>query len=322
MLENDSFIFFVEESSSGKRLDLFIASQISNCSRSHAATLIRSGIIHVHGDIKKPGYRIKTGDKISGYIPPPESISYEPEPIPLDLLYFDDDLIVINKQPGLVVHPAPGHYGGTLVNALLYHFPELQGVGGKARPGIVHRLDKDTSGTLVVAKNDFSHQCLSMQFKTRQIIKEYLALVHGEMMDDSGDISLPIGRHPVDRKKMATASRKTREALTCWHVKERFTGITLLKLNLMTGRTHQIRVHCAAINHPIVGDPVYTSRKEEKNILSKIGLPDAAKSISRQMLHSWRLTLVHPVTQKILTFESPLPDDMKKLIGKLRAPLH
>ncbi|HPA13971.1 MAG TPA: RluA family pseudouridine synthase [Desulfobacterales bacterium] len=318
MSDTNAFRLFADESNSGQRLDTFIASHIVNCSRSRAASLIRNGIIDVDGGKKKPGYRIKTGDKISGYIPAPESIQYEPEAIPIDLLYVDNDLIVINKQPGLVVHPAAGHYNGTLVNALLYHFPELQGIGGKVRPGIVHRLDKDTSGTMVVAKNDLSHNFLSLQFKSRKVKKEYLALVHGEISDDSGEISLPIGRHPMDRKKMSTISRRSRQAFTFWQVQERFFYITLLKLNLMTGRTHQIRVHCSAINHPILGDPVYSSRKKERDIVLKLGCSESASSISRQMLHAWRISFTHPVTGKIMSFESPIPPDMQGLINELR----
>jgi 23S rRNA pseudouridine1911/1915/1917 synthase len=308
------FTILVDASDSGKRLDLLVASRIPDCSRSVAANLIRNGKIKVQGDAKKPGYRTKTGDEICGHIPLPEPVLFKPEPIPIDILYEDDDIIVVNKPPGLVVHPAPGHYSGTLVNALLYHCPDLEGIGGEIRPGIVHRLDKDTSGVLVVAKNGRAHHNLALQFKLRRVKKEYLALVHGKMESDSGTILLPIGRHPVDRKKMSTRSRKSRVAETIWQVKEKFDKATLVELNLKTGRTHQIRVHFAAINHPIVGDPVYGGRKAGKKVEYGKNL---FISVSRQMLHARRLGFTHPVTQKTLSFEAPIPPDIENVLKKL-----
>jgi 23S rRNA pseudouridine1911/1915/1917 synthase len=242
-------------------------------------------------------------------------ISFKPESIPIEILYEDDDIVVINKQAGIVVHPAPGHYSGTLVNALLHHCPGLNGIGGAMRPGIVHRLDKDTSGALVVAKNDKAHVNLSKQFKSRQIKKKYLALVYGKMESDSGSVSLPIGRHPVDRKKMSTNSKKSRVAETTWHVRERFESASLIEVDLKTGRTHQIRVHCAAVKHPVLGDTVYGPRKtgrENKN------LKDVFKSVSRQMLHAWRLEFTHPVTETKVSFEAPIPSDMQAVITALR----
>ncbi|MBU4186274.1 MAG: RluA family pseudouridine synthase, partial [Proteobacteria bacterium] len=242
-------------------------------------------------------------------IPPPEPVLSEPEPHDIDILYEDTHIIIINKEPGLVVHPAPGHNKGTLVNRLLYHCPELEGIGGKLRPGIVHRLDKDTSGTMVVAKNDAAHINLAAQFKSRKIKKIYLALVHGVVKSESGSISLPIGRHPSDRKKISTVSRKSRSAKTFWKVIERFNGATFLELDLKTGRTHQIRVHCAAINHPIVGDPVYGGKKAAKKLPT---------SVPRQMLHAWQLEFTHPATGEVMSFESPIPQDMEKVIEMLR----
>ncbi len=271
--------------------------------------MIIEGHIHVQGEKKKPGYRVKAGEEISGNIPSPIPAVFKPEPIEIDILYEDEHLIVINKRAGIVVHPAPGHYSGTLVNALLYHCPDIGTISGEIRPGIVHRLDKDTSGTLVVAKNSIIHENLSMQFKSRTIKKEYLALVHGEMESDSGSINLSIGRHPVHRKRMSTKSRKGREAETLWEVRERFKNATLIKVNLKTGRTHQIRVHCAAINHPVIGDPVYCTRKAEKDLQNKA---------ARQMLHAWRLKIFHPDLQKKMTFESPIPQDMEECIKALR----
>lgn len=315
MHDQSAFTILVNTHDSGKRLDLYIASSISDCSRSVATNLIRNGKIRVQGMVRKPGYRIKAGDEICGYIPPPTPILFKPEPIPIDILYEDDDIIVINKHPGLVIHPGPGHHSGTLVNALLYHCPNLEGIGGALRPGIVHRLDKDTSGVLVVAKNDRAHHHLSKQFKSRQVKKEYLALVYGKMESDSGSVSLPIGRHPVDRKKMSTNSRKSRVAETTWQIRERFELASLIKVNLKTGRTHQIRVHCAAIKHPVIGDNVYGPRKTGKNVTHGKNL---FGSIPRQMLHAWRIVLTHPDSKTMVSFEAPIPSDMQAVITALR----
>jgi 23S rRNA pseudouridine1911/1915/1917 synthase len=317
MHDQSTFTILVDTPDSGKRLDLYIASFISDCSRSAATNLIRNGKIRVQGMVRKPGYRIKAGDEICGCIPPPTPILSKPEPIPIDILHEDDDIIVVNKQPGLVVHPAPGHHSGTLVNALLYHCPKLEGIGGELRPGIVHRLDKDTSGVLVVAKNDRTHHHLSRQFKSRRVEKEYLALVYGKMESDSGSVSLPIGRHPVDRKKMSTNSRKSRVAETTWQVRERFVLASLIEVNLITGRTHQIRVHCAAIGHPVMGDSVYGPRKTGKNVTYGKNL---FGSVPRQMLHAWRIVLAHPVTEAMVSFEAPIPSDMQAVITALRQP--
>jgi 23S rRNA pseudouridine1911/1915/1917 synthase len=322
MPANGAFSIRVKPSDKDKRLDVLVASLLSDCTRTFVAGLIVAEHIQVDGQPKKPGYRVKSGEKISGVIPPPVSIEFKPEPIPIDILYEDDHIIVVNKQAGLVVHPAPGHYSGTLVNGLLYHCPDLGGIGGELRPGIVHRLDKDTSGTLIVAKNDAAHHHLSRQFKSRQIKKEYLALVHGILKTATGSIKLPIGRHPVDRKRMSTVSPKGRTAETKWRVKEEFQGITLLSLNLMTGRTHQIRVHCAAMHHPIVGDKVYRPRHLEKTIAKGHERSDKLlqilKTVKRQMLHAWRLSFCHPHTGEAVSFESPLPGDMAQLIKKIR----
>jgi 23S rRNA pseudouridine1911/1915/1917 synthase len=320
-----AFSIRVKPSDKDKRLDVLVASLLSDCTRTSIAGLIVAEHIQVDGQPKKPGYRVKSGEKISGVIPPPvppDPVKFKPEPIPIDILYEDDHIIVVNKQPGLVVHPAPGHFSGTLVNGLLYHCPDLGGIGGELRPGIVHRLDKDTSGTMIVAKNDAAHNNLSRQFKSRQIKKEYLALVHGIVKTATGSIKLPIGRHPVDRKRMSTISPKARTAETTWRVKEEFQGFTLLSLDLMTGRTHQIRVHCAALHHPIVGDKVYGPRKLEKTIARDHRQSDkilqVLKSVKRQMLHAWRLGFTHPVTQKEMCIESPVPDDMVYLMDRLR----
>jgi len=313
-----AFTILVDEPDSGRRLDLFVASRIAACSRAVAADLIRRGAIRVQGSEKKPGYRVRPGDEISGRIPSPRPVELVPEPINIDILYEDKHLIVVNKQPDLVVHPAPGHLTGTLVHGLLHHCPDLEGIGGELRPGIVHRLDKNTSGTLVVAKNAVALQHLAGQFKSRKIKKDYLALVHGEIQADSGTISLPVGRHPTDRKRMSTASRKSRVAETTWQVKERFWGATMIDLNLKTGRTHQIRVHCAAIGHPIVGDTVYGGRRTRKTIAKGNDLSDILGAVTRQMLHARRLEIVHPVTETTVRFEAPVPQDMQELISALR----
>ena len=322
-----AFTILANESDQGRRLDVVVSDHLPGCSRSLAVNLITNLEILVDNQAKKPGYRVKCGDRILGRIPGPVQAEYKPEPIPLQILYQDSHIVVINKQAGLVVHPAPGHSRGTLVNALLYHCPDLEGIGGEFRPGIVHRLDKDTSGIMVVAKNADALEELAKQFKQRTIGKIYLALVYGELRTNEGIITLPIGRHPVHRKRMSTISRKGRTAETVWRVRERFPGITLLELRLKTGRTHQIRVHCASMDHPIVGDPVYGSRRRLKDTAKLYSgesptLFAVVKSVPRQMLHAWRLGFTHPHTVERMTFESPLPEDMAELIDKLKGMGH
>ncbi|WP_207691358.1 RluA family pseudouridine synthase [Desulfonema limicola] len=316
--DNDNeFIIIADKKESGRRLDFLIASHaITECSRALAVKLIREGLIRVDGRIKKPGYRLHEGDRVHGHIKEPEPVSFEPEPIILDLIYEDKDILVINKAPGLVVHPAPGHYTGTIVNALLYHCPDLKGIGGELRPGIVHRLDKDTSGILVVAKNSFSLAVLGSQFQDRTIKKKYTALVHGEMKADSGSINLPIGRHPVDRKKMSTISKTGKPAETLWTVKQRLPETTLIDIDLKTGRTHQIRVHFSSAGHPVVGDQVYCSKSGKKHSDSVFSI---IKDVSRQMLHAQKICLKHPKTGSILEFEAPLAPDFKLLVSKLES---
>ena len=314
------FSFNAKEINSRQRLDLVIASRLSGCSRSYASLLIQNKKILVKGKTKKPGYRVKPGDEISGIIPEPETIKAEPEPLHLQILYEDKHLIVLDKKAGVVVHPAPGHTSGTIVNGILYHCPDIAAIGGKIRPGIVHRLDKDTSGTMVIAKNSESHNNLVEQFKSRNIKKEYLALVYGSMANDSGLIKLPIGRHPVDRKKMSTFSKRGRYAETCWSTKEDFKDASLLKVKIKTGRTHQIRVHLSSINHPLIGDSVYCSGKEFKKVSGPVA--GALKSVKRQMLHSHRLSFIHPAKGDEMTFVSKLPDDMEKIIDRLKVINH
>jgi len=317
-----AFTILANESDQGRRLDALVAAHLPDCSRSLAVNLITNLDILVDNQAKKPGYRVKCGDKILGRIPVPMQVKYGPEPIPLRILYQDSHIVVLNKQAGLVVHPAPGHGSGTLVNALLYHCPDLEGIGGEIRPGIVHRLDKDTSGTMVIAKNAAAHERLAKQFKDRTVQKKYLALVYGDLRPDEGIISLPIGRHPVHRKRMSTTAPKGRWAQTSWCIRKRLGGITLLELTPKTGRTHQIRVHCTAIGHSIVGDQVYRSRKWIQNLDRLFSGQSSSivarlKAAPRQMLHAWQLGLTHPDTGEFMTFESPMPQDMAALMEKL-----
>jgi 23S rRNA pseudouridine1911/1915/1917 synthase len=320
MILQDPIQFCVEPHEAGLRLDAVVAARLDRCSRSYAARLIRGGFALVDGASRKPGYKVKLSEQVECRLPPAEPIELVAEPLPLEVLFEDRHLIVLNKSAGMVVHPAAGHSTGTLVNALLYHCPDLEGIGGKRRPGIVHRLDKDTSGVLVVAKTDQAHHELSRQFKARKIGKRYLALVYGSPESDRGRIDLPIGRHPKERKKMSTTSASGREASTLWRVKERFDGVTLLEIDLQTGRTHQIRVHCSAMGHPIVGDGVYGRRRS----LSRLAKEDAflhaiVKTAKRQMLHARQLKFSHPVTAQSLCFNAPLHKDMLSVIEAMRA---
>lgn len=311
------FSFSIQPHEAGQRLDALVAFRIIDLSRSLAAKLIARGFIRVNTTPRKAGYRVKPGDVVSGQIPAAEPAACIPEPVDFGILYEDQALIVVNKPPGLVVHPAAGHHSGTLVHGLVHHCPDLQGVGGERRPGIVHRLDKDTSGILLVAKNQAAHVHLSRQFKTRSIQKTYLAIVRGEMPAESGAVSLPIGRHPVDRKKMSTRSRRSRTAETRWRLRRAFQGASLLEVALKTGRTHQIRVHLAAIGHGILGDPLYGKGRlgGRWGPLSNW----AAPSPSRQMLHAWRIGFQHPATNIPLAFEAPLPRDMVETLRRLAA---
>jgi 23S rRNA pseudouridine1911/1915/1917 synthase len=319
MNSGDTFALEAGQNDAGTRLDVFIGERLPRCSRSFAAQLISEDCVRVNGQPKKPGYRLKAGDAVRAHMPPPRPAGFLPESIPLDILFEDEHIVVVNKQPGLVVHPAPGHYSGTLVNGLLHHCPDLGGIGAELRPGIVHRLDKDTSGTLVVAKNAQALERLAAQFKSRSVRKDYLALVHGGFSEDSGTIRFPIGRHPIDRKRMSTTSRKPREAETRWRLRREFPGVSLLEVGLKTGRTHQIRVHFAAIGHPIIGDPVYGRKKPALSPPGAADVDDLLAAARRQMLHAWRLGFTHPHGGQALRFESPLPADMERLIKALEA---
>ena len=301
----------VKPSSSRERIDLFLSREIGS-SRSQIDKLILDGHVKLNNCPVKPSYRVKENDRIMVNIPPIKELSARPEHIPLDIIYEDKDIIVINKAPGIVVHPAAGNPDGTLVNALLHHCKDMSGIGGCVRPGVVHRLDKDTSGLIVFAKNDAAHLNISAQIKNREVKKTYIALVYGKIKNDSGVIDAPIGRHPVHRKKMAviTASNmKKREALTCYKVTERFSGklgqFTLVELDLKTGRTHQIRVHLSHVGHPVVGDKTYSK---------KMDMTGAA----RQLLHASKLAFLHPATGRQMEFSADVPEDMKQVLEKLK----
>ncbi len=298
------------------RLDAYVALHIPGMTRAQARRLILEGKIRVNGASKRPAYPVKKGDCVTGRRPVRAPSRPLPESRNLDILYQDEALVVLNKPAGLVVHPAPGHASGTLVNALLFRYPELHDMGDPMRPGIVHRLDKDTSGLLVVARRPDAYVALIRQFKSRRVVKSYLALVYGRVELEEGWISLPIGRHPKDRKRMATTSPKGRAAHTQWRVRERFDQATLLEIDLKTGRTHQIRVHCAAMGCPVVGDALYGKRKARKRPGRR--KPGALETVKRQMLHARSLRFVHPVSLKPLEFEAPLPGDMQDLMVSLR----
>ncbi len=297
------------EDEAGERLDRAVAAHIEDMSRSYAATLIASGALTVNGNsVTKSGQRIKAGDLISLAIPPPQPSGLVAEDIPLKVVYEDEDLLVIDKAAGMVVHPAPGHSGGTLVNALLAHVPEMElDMGDEARPGIVHRLDKDTSGLIVVAKRRAAHEALARQMSSRSMLKEYKAVVLGKLRPPAGVIDAPIARDPRDRQRMATVSGG-RPARTRYVTESEMGRYTLIRATLETGRTHQIRVHMASTGHPILGDPVYGKRT----------LKDAAKlGLTRQFLHAHRLGFILPSTGEWLEFTSPLPEDLQTALTNL-----
>jgi len=308
IMMNRIFTFVVPPSAGGQRLDVFLVDQMPEVSRSRIKGLIDQGLAEVEGVRAKAGQRLKFGQNVTLIVPPVKPLELLPDSeVRFEILFQDKDLIVINKPPGLVVHPAAGHQSGTLVHGLLAVCPDLLEVGGRIRPGIVHRLDKDTSGVMVAAKNDQAHRALVDQFKGGAVQKVYLALCRGWPPVDRGEVDAPIGRHPIRRKEMSTRARLGRPALTRWEVLRRFRlGVSLVKLHLLTGRTHQIRVHLASIGFPVLGDFVYG--------VSAAGLKDGGgplkEFIKRQMLHSRRLGLLHPQTGRKMVFEAPLPADM------------
>ena len=295
-------VFNVESNKTGERLDVFLQNELPLFSRSHIKNMIENDCVFVNGKKVKSGYKIKEGDKIDVTIKEPEKISTEEEDIPFDIVYEDDDVVVVNKPQGLVVHPCASTKSGTLVNGLLHRIKNLSGINGVLRPGIVHRLDKDTSGLLVVAKNDKAHISLQEQIKNKTCRRIYLAVLEGHLKEDSGEIVTKIARDKKDRKKMAVTD-VGREAITEYKVLEHFKNASLVVFSLKTGRTHQIRVHCKYLGHPIVGDKLYGKE---------------VKGLNGQLLHAVRLSFIHPTTKEEMTFEAPLPEYFEKYLEKLR----
>ncbi|MDQ7850087.1 MAG: RluA family pseudouridine synthase [Armatimonadota bacterium] len=294
----------VDAAHDGSRLDVFLHARLPELSRSRIHALIVSGHVRVQGEVRKPAARVRRGQEVTVEIPAPSPSALRPEPMPLDVRYEDADLLVVNKPPGLVVHPGPGHPGGTLVNAILARVPGLAGIGGVLRPGVVHRLDKDTSGLLVVAKNEATLRALQAAIKARAVTRCYLALVHGHPVPQEGTIEAPIARHPHHRQRMAVVP-EGRAAVTRYRVVEQFPAAALVEATLLTGRTHQLRVHFAHIGHPVVGDRIYGRRRE-------------TWGMDRQALHAYRLTFTHPRSGAPVDVEAPLPEDMTAALDRLR----
>ncbi|GIW86794.1 MAG: pseudouridine synthase [Isosphaeraceae bacterium] len=314
--------FVIRTKQDGKRLDAYLAARFTDFSRAVLQKVIDAGGVSVNGEvIRRASARVRTGDLIRIHLPELHSGPPKPEEIPIRVVYEDETLVVIDKDPGIIVHPAKGNWSGTIVNALQFHFDKLSTIGGEERPGVVHRLDKDTTGLLVVAKDDRAHKALALQFETRAVRKEYLALVYGQPDRDSDRIDQPIGMHPVHREKMAIRRVEdgARPAVTLYEVVERFCGFSLIRAKPETGRTHQIRVHLAHIGHPIVADKMYSGR--DRLTLGDLAGPDATDAdrvlISRQALHAHRLSLTHPLTGQPLELEAPLPADMTATLAAL-----
>lgn len=299
--------FSIDRNTEGQRIDRYLSDELEDRSRSYIQKIMKEGYVKVNQKPVKSNYRLSFGDSVEVTLPEAKEPDIVPENIPLDILYEDQDIIMINKPKQMVVHPAPGHYSGTLVNALMYHCgDELSGINGCMRPGIVHRIDMDTTGSLVVCKNDKAHQSLSEQLKVHSIRRIYVAIVHGNIKEDSGTVNAPIGRHPTDRKKMSTHCKNGRDAVTHYKVLERFGDYTYIQCELETGRTHQIRVHMASIGHPLVGDEVYGPKK------------CPFKGLQGQTLHARTLGINHPTTGKYLEVNAPLPEYFIELLDRLR----
>ena len=298
--------FKIETQQSGARLDKLLSELFPDLTRSYLQSLIKEGCVTVNGKRVKASQKTGTGDLVSVEIPEPEELSIEPENIPLDILYEDDDLIIVNKPKGMVVHPAPGHYSGTLVNALMFHCRDsLSGINGVLRPGIVHRIDRNTTGSLIVCKNDAAHRFIADQLSVHSITRKYRAIVHGVLAQD-GTVNAPIGRHPQNRKEMAVGVPHGKEAVTHYRVLEQFRDFTYIECQLETGRTHQIRVHMKSIGHPILGDDVYGPSK------------CPFKQLQGQTLHAMTIGFIHPSVREYMEFEAPLPEYFTQLLEKLR----
>jgi len=305
----------ISENHRGKRLDIFLAEMLSgiepSLSRSQIKRMIEDGSALVNGKSVKAGYSLKAGDSVSLTQKTPVLLETQPQDLPLNIIYEDSSIVVVNKPAGMVVHPAVGNYNGTLVNAVLYHCRDLSGIGGVIRPGIVHRLDKDTSGLIVVAKTDEAHRELSEQFKQHLVTKVYYAFAFGNFKEDEGIIEAAVGRHPVERKKMSVFSRRGKEALTRWKVVGRYGFISFLEIRIETGRTHQIRVHLNSIGHPILGDNTYGNSAKRVQAIQDTKVRSRLKSLKRHALHAGGLAFVHPRTHEKLEFKAPLPEDME-----------
>lgn len=308
----------VEGNDSGERLDSYLTSKLEGVTRSRAKRLIEMEHVTVDAYIAKPSHLVKAGEKITVRIPPPVAPSAVPQDIPLEVIYEDSDIIVVNKPVGMVVHPAAGHPDSTLVNALLAHCKDLSGIGGELKAGIVHRLDVGTSGAIIAAKNDNAHVELQKQFKARTVEKFYGALVFGSMREERGEFDTALGRHRSKRKRISSHTRKGRAALTAWRVLERFgTQLTWVEIDLKTGRTHQIRVHFAEAGHALVGDPLYGGERKLKRI-NDSDVRGFLEGFDRPALHAWRLSVDHPRTGERMNFKAPLPDDLESLLNALR----
>jgi 23S rRNA pseudouridine1911/1915/1917 synthase len=313
-----TYSFVVSREQSGQRLDLFLSRAVSDLSRSHFKKLIEKDLVLVNGAAAKPSYETRAGDLIVANVPrQPDGEALKPEPMDLEVLFEDPDLLIVNKAPGIVVHPGAGHTEGTLVHGLIAHSPRLAVQGSPLRPGIVHRLDKDTSGALVIAKSERAYLNLIKQFKERGVRKRYLALVYGSPAKEEGGISSLLGRHPAQRKKIAVLENKGRMAVTRWRVEKSWGETSLLGVEIETGRTHQIRVHLSHIGHPVVGDETYGGGKRRAKSVKSAGMKDLLLGIERQMLHAMRLEFTHPVTGAPVLANAPLPADFRELLEKL-----
>ncbi|HEY7536108.1 MAG TPA: RluA family pseudouridine synthase [Thermodesulfobacteriota bacterium] len=304
--------FQISQDLSGKRADVAISYLLTSVTRSQIKRMFEEGLVLIDGKPVKPSKKLSKGESVSVTFIPPKHLDVTPQDIPVTILYEDEDIIVVNKPAGMTVHPGAGMREGTLVNALLYKCSGLSGIGGKLRPGIVHRLDKDTSGVMVVAKNDLAHRSLVEQFKSRETIKKYLALVVGDIKLESGSFSSVIGRNPKDRKRMSTKVKTGKEALTLWRVIRRYKNVTMVEVEPKTGRTHQIRVHFAENNYPLLGDKVYGLKKQKSQLAEEI-----STKLGRQALHALTLSFKHPRTGVILEFSAPIPDDINAVINLL-----
>ena len=305
-----SIEFLIEDASAGERIDKFLSDSIPDMSRAYIQKLIKDGQITVNQKAVKPNYKLNAGELLAVEEPELQELDIKAENIPLDILYEDSDLLIVNKPKGMVVHPSAGHYSGTLVNALMYYCKEdLSGINGVMRPGIVHRIDMDTTGSLIVCKNDFAHNAIADQLKIHSITRVYHAIVHGVLKNDEGTINAPIGRHPIDRKKMSINEKNGKEAITHYRVLKRFNNFTYIECRLETGRTHQIRVHMSSIHHPLLGDAVYGPTK-------------SPFKLQGQTLHAKTIGIKHPRTEEYLEIEAPLPEYFSNLLKKLENSIH